>query len=158
MSITDYVNRTADLLVLHGNFPTDGEQQVAVTLAPAGTGGLLCTGIQKTAQRVLYVLLTKLGSIPYRLGDGTPFLLDAERGTWRTTSDVRQSFSAAKLYLMRQLLAVEDVENDPEDEIVEDVTLENVVLMYDRVSVHLRLVVASGEDFEFIAPISVTTH
>lgn len=157
MSIIEYQNRTADLLVFHGNFPTEGEQQVAVTLAPDGTGGLLCTGIQKTAQRVLYVLLMKLGSIPYRPDDGTPFMIDAEYGTWRTTSDVRQSFTAAKLYLMRQLRLVEE-ETDPEDEIVADVTLEDVVLDYDRVSIHLRLTVASGEEFEFISPINVTTH
>lgn len=157
MSIIDFQNRTADLLVFHGDFPGKGEQQVAVTLIPDGTGGLLCTGIQKTAQRVLYVLLMKLGSIPLRPTDGTPFMIDAERGAWRTTADVFQSFTAAKLYLLRQLRSVEE-ETDPLDEIVDDVVLENVSLDFGSVSVTIRLTTASGDDYTFIAPINVTTR
>lgn len=157
MSIIDYQNRTADILAFHGSFPAQGEQQVTVTLIPDGTGGLLCTGVQKTAQRVLYVLLMKLGSIQYRPDDGTPFLIDAERGAWRTTADVYQSFTAAKLYLMRQLRGAEE-STDPEDERVDDVVLTNVNLDLDSVSLTLQLTTLAGDTFTFIAPINVTTR
>ncbi len=157
MSVIEFQGRTADLLVFHGKFPSEREQLVALSLAPNNTGGLLCTGIQKTAQRVLITLLNKRGSVLYRETDGTAFMTDMERGAWRTQADVFQSFTASKLTLMRQLRGVEE-ETDPEDERVDDVELENVELEADSVSLTFRLTTLSGDDYTFIAPIPVTTH
>lgn len=157
MSVIEFQGRTADLLIFHGNFPSDGEQQVSMSLVPPNTGGLLCTGVQKSAQRVLYVLLMKLGSIAYREDDGTTFMIDAERGSWRTVTDVYQSFTMAKLSLMRQLRAAQE-DTDPEDEQIDDVTLTNVSLLADMVQLTFQLTTIAGDDYEFIAPISVTTR
>lgn len=157
MSVAEFQGRTADLLVFQGQFPKAGEQQVMPALVPNDTGGFLCTGIQKTAQRALCTLCQKRGSVIYRDTDGTTFLIDKDRGAWRTVADVFQSFTAAKLSLMRQLRIVEE-ETDPEDERVADFALEDVTLDADFVSLTFRLTVLAGDDYSFITPIPVTTH
>lgn len=157
MSVIEFQGRTADLLIFHGRFPAATEQLIVVALVPDKTGGLLCTGIQKTAQRVLCVLCQKRGTVLYRDAEGTPFLVDMERGAWRTQADVFQSFTAAKLTLMRQLRAAEE-ETDPDDERVTDVVLESVSLDGDIVSLTFRLTTSAGDDYTFITPIPVTTH
>jgi hypothetical protein len=154
MSVADFLGRTSDVLAFHGDFPSDRELLTQQTLVPEGTGGLLCTGVQKIAQRFLLILLTKKGTLLYRVTDGTTFMIDAERGAWRTTLDVQQSFTLAKLDFMRQLRALE-LPSDPPDEIVDEITLTNVTLLPDRVGLTIRLTTQAGSDYTFITPIAV---
>lgn len=157
MSITAYVGRTSDLLALHGTFPDQGEQLVEHTLCPAGTGGFLCTGAQKLAQRVLLVLLTKKGSMRFDQEYGTVFMLLAESGAWRTVADVEQGFYGAKLDLMRQLRAVE-LTTDPTDERISDLALLGVTIGPGFVKLTIQMVTLAGTSYKFIGPIPVTTH
>lgn len=154
MSVKDYVNRTADLLLFHGDFPNKGEQRTTITLFQPGTGGLLCTGAQKLAQRLLTILLTKQGSVQHLPDYGTTFMIDGERGTWRTVNDVSLSFYTAARDLKRQLRAAQ-LSTDPLDEIVDTILLTNVTLNLDQVSIRILMTTEAGTSYVFVAPISV---
>lgn len=156
MSVAQYVGRTADLLVFHGNFPDQGEQLVEQTLAPESTGGFLCTGVQKLAQRVLLILLTKKGSMRFDPEYGTIFMLLAEAGGFRTVTDVEQAFYGAKLDLLRQLKAVEE-DDDPLDERIRDLILLGITLAPGSVSLRIQMTTQAGSTHQFIGPINVTT-
>ena len=154
MSISSFFGRTADILAFHGDFPADRELLTGQTLVPNGTGGYLCTGIQKLAQRLLLILLTKQGSRKYRPGDGTRFMTDATRGHWRTPADLRLSFSSARLDFMRQLQAME-LASDPADERVESVELLGTTLLPDKVALQIKLTSKAGSGYTFLTPITV---
>lgn len=154
MSVIDFLNRKSDLLVFHGDFPGDRELLVSQTLVPTGSGGYLCTGIQKLAQRLLFILLTKKGTVLHRPNDGVTFMIDAERGGWRTPADVRQSFVSSRLDLIRQMRLVEE-ETDPLDEQVNDVQLITLSILPDRVGIKIKLISEAGTDYTFLTPIVV---
>lgn len=157
MSVASYVGRTSDLLVMHGTFPDKGEQLVSQTLCLPSTGGYLCTGAQKLAQRVLLVLLTKKGSMRFDPEYGTVFMILAESGAWRTVADVEQGFYGAKLDLMRQLRAVETT-SDPADERISDLALLSVSIAPGMVKLTIQMITLAGNSYKFIGPIPVITH
>lgn len=156
MSVADYVGRTADMLAFRALLPPlrGRDQLLAQELVRPGDGGLLVTGIEKLAQRVLLILLTKAGSRWYAPEEGTAFIADAQRGRWRTSADVEASFYAARLDVSRQVQAGE-TGDDPADERWGSLTLLGVVLAADRVSLRLRLVSAAGTEYKFITPLPV---
>lgn len=157
MSVADYAGRTVDLLAFQGDFPSAGEQRVAMTLVPPGTGGLLTTGVQKLAQRFLIILLTRKGTVPYDPAFGTTFMTQAEKGLWRTPADVRRSFYSTRLDFMRQLRAAER-EADPDDERVDQVNLIGIELGADRVGLRIHLITRAGPGYRFIAPLPVAVR
>lgn len=155
-TVVDFVGRTADLLAFQGSFPHVREQLVQMTLVRDGEGGFLCTGVQKLAQRLLMILLTKKGSLRYLPKVGTAFMIRAERGVWRTQADVMMAFTAAKLDLVRQMRA-EEKDDDPPDERLAMVNLIGIGLQADRVSLRISLTTQAGTNYQFITPVSVPT-
>lgn len=155
-NVADYRNRRADLLAFRGVFPQlrGRDQILAQELVRPGDGGALIAGIEKLAQAVLLILLTKIGSRPYKKTDGTTFMLDAERGHWRTPADVSESFYAARLDVSRQIRATE-VDADPLDERWGSLDLDGVTLSGDRVSLRITLVSAARTSYKFMTPITV---
>ena len=63
-TVADYRNRQADILAFRGIFPQlrGRDQLLAQEFVRPGDGGALITGIEKMAQSVLLILLTKIGS------------------------------------------------------------------------------------------------
>ena len=155
-TVTDYRNRKADLLAFRGIFPhvTNKGQILAQELVRPGDGGALIAGIQKLSQKVLLILLTKIGSRKYAPSEGTTFMLEAERGIWRTPADVTQSFYAARLDVSRQCRDSEAA-TDPLDERWGSLDLEGVTLITDKVTLRLLLVSAAGATYTFMTPITV---
>lgn len=155
-TVVDYRNRLGDMLAFRGVFPNPrGRDQLLVQeLVRPGDGGMLIAGIEKLAQKTLLVLLTKLGSRPYAPAEGTSFMRDAERGAWRTSADVAESFYAARIDVSRQCRASE-ASTDPADERWGSLDLDGVTLAGDKVTLRLRLVSAAGTTFNFMTPITV---
>jgi hypothetical protein len=157
MSIIPILGRRVDLLAFQGDYPGDRELQAELTLVPEGTGGYLCAGIQKLAQRFLTVLLLKRGSLVYFPTSGTLFMIQAEQGLWRTISDVTQAFYSARLATLRQMQAVE-LSTDPADERIGDAQLLSVTLTPDTVNLRIQLTSLAGSSYTFITPITVPIH
>lgn len=157
MSTTaDYRGRTADLVAFRAIFKygSVGRQPLMQELVRSDNGGELVTGIQKLLQRVLLVLLTRMGSKPLAPLDGTTFLADAAKGRWRTPGDVSASFYTAKLDVSRQVRAVE-LDTDPADERWGGLELDGVTLTGDSAAVRISLTSAAGTSYVFVTPIAV---
>ena len=155
-TVADFVGRTSDLLAFQGDFPSPREQLVELTLVRSGEGGFLVTGAQKLAQRLLIILLTKKGSLRYRPDVGTTFMIQAERGLWRTQGDVMLAFTSAKLDLVRQMRR-EERDDDPPDERLRLVNLVGIGLAADRVDLRISMTTEAGSNYQFIAPVRVPT-
>jgi len=155
-TVVDYATRRADMLAFHGIFPQlrGREQLLSQELVRPGSGGELIAGIEKLAQRVLLILLTKVGSRKFARTEGTTFMLDAQAGRWRTPADVSESFYAARLDVSRQCRATE-TSSDPADERWGSLDLDGITLSGDKVSLRLVLVSAAGTTYKFMTPISV---
>jgi len=156
-TVADYATRRADMLAFRGIFPQlqGREQFLAQELVRPGDGGLLTAGIEKLAQRVLLILLTKIGSRQFLPTEGTTFMLDAQAGRWRTPADVSASFYAARLDVSRQCRAIETAD-DPADERWGSLDLLGVTLSGDKVAIRLSLVSAAGKQYTFLTPIPVS--
>lgn len=156
-TVSDYRNRRADMLAFRGIFPQlrGRDQLLAQELVRPGDGGALIAGIEKLAQKALLILLTKVGSRIYSITEGTTFMMDAERGYWRTPTDVSESFYAARLDVSRQCRASEDDATDPADERWGTFDLDGVTLVGDKVSLRLSLTSAAGTSYTFMTPITV---
>lgn len=155
-TVIDYANRQADMLAFHGIFPQmrGKNQLLSQELVRPGSGGELIAGIEKLAQRVLLILLTKVGSKQYAATEGTTFMVDAQLGRWRTPADVSESFYSARLDVSRQCRAIE-TDEDPVDERWGSLDLDGVTLSGDKVSIRLVLVSAAGATYKFLTPVSV---
>lgn len=158
-TVVDYRNRKADMLAFRSIFPQQRgrDQLLSQELVRPGDGGALIAGVEKLAQKVLLILLTKLGSRMYSPTEGTSFMIEAERGQWRTPADVSQSFYTARLDVSRQCRDSE-AEDDPLDERWGSLDLEGVTLVTDRVTLRLALVSAAGTNYTFLTPITVAVR
>ncbi len=155
-TVADYRDRRADVLAFRGVFPQlrGRGQLLAQELVRPGDGGAIVAGIEKLAQKVLLILLTKTGSRQYAPAEGTAFMRDAQRGAWRTPADVSDSFYAARLDVSRQCRASEAAD-DPADERWAALDLDGVTLAGDKVTLRLSLTSAAGSTYSFLAPVTV---
>lgn len=144
------------MLAFRGVFPAmpGRDQLLAQQLARPGVPGELVAGVQKLAQRLLLILLNKLGTRQYAPTEGTAFMIEAARGLWRTPADVESSFYSARLDVSRQAQASE-ADDDPLDERWGSFDLLGVVLSGDQVSLKLYVVSAAGTTYTYITPIAV---
>lgn len=152
----DYLTRRADVLAFRAELPLfrGREQLLTQALVRPGDGGALIAGVEKLAQKILLILLTKVGSRLYAPAEGTTFMREAARGAWRTPADVSTSFYAARLAVSRQCRDSEATA-DPLDERWGTLDLIGVALFGDQVTIRLRLVSAAGAAYEFLTPITV---
>ena len=156
-TVLDYVGRTSDYNVFRQTKPANVTQELQLALFSTSDSGQICTGIHKLMQRFLLLLFLKRGSFTYDLNRGTTFMLDAERGYWRTIADVRVSFSAAKDSVRRQLRALQQT-SDPSDEIYSDVQLNEVTIGDGNISMTMTLTSQAGSSYTFVAPINLSTR
>ena len=153
-TILDYIDRTVDLVGWHGMQPT-GEVLLQQTLAPAGTGGFIVTGVQKVAQRFLIELLTETGSRQFWPLEGNDFLTEARLGAWQTPADALGAFVRA-VAIIRPLLQAEEVDTDPADERFVDAVPLSVTLEPAMVIIRFRIDTQAGSDRNFIFPLALS--
>ena len=156
-TVADYVGRISDYNVFRQTKPAGIAQELELALFSETDSGQICTGMHKLMQRFLLLLFLKRGSFTYDANRGTTFMMDAERGYWRTVADVRVSFAAAKDSVRRQLRALQQA-SDPSDEIYSDVQLNEVTIGDGRVSMTMTLTSQAGSTYTFIAPINISTR
>lgn len=156
-TVADYQGRTVDLLAFQADFAARGDRVLAQALVGPADGGSIVTGIEKLAQRLLLVLLTKRGSLRYAPTLGTALLADAQSGRWRTAADVALSFNSAKLALVRQLRAQER-NDDPGDERIDRVELLGTTFTAGDAVLRLLLLSDAGTAYTFVTPIPVTVR
>jgi hypothetical protein len=149
--ILDYVNRKFDLNLIQGDITPNKYTEVYFDLADKNGESKIITGVQKLVHRILLILFTEKGSLPYRPFFGTTFSIDMKRGRWRTAAAVRSSFVIAKLDLIQQLRNLEEI-IDPKDEQLEDINLARVKLQKDTVLIEFNIKTRDNA-FKFIYPI-----
>lgn len=157
-TVADYQGRTADLLMLQGDYSGRGDRLLVQSLVgPAALGGAVVTGIQKLVQRVLLALLTRAGTMRYRPAAGTTFLSDAQAGIWRTAADVELSFNSCRLDLVRQVRA-EERDDDPADERLDGVDLLDASFTAGDAVVRALVTSDAGSSYVFVAPVPVVVR
>jgi hypothetical protein len=152
-TIADYQGRKFDILAFQ---PKEMSTELDQSLAAIESGGLICTGIQKLAQRWVLEFLTPTGSIPYKLQRGSSFITNVRAGRVRNNVDVVAYFSAAAAETGVNLKN-EDVLTDPDDEKYSSATLDGFSLNYDgRLVLNVTLLSVAGTSRSVILPISVS--
>lgn len=152
-NVTDYIGRTIDLVAYHGVKPV-GDNRLEATLAVAGTGGAIVTGVQKVAQRFLIELLKEVGSMTFRPAEGTTFLTEARLGGFQTQADVLAAFSRGVVEVKR-ILRVDEQASDPADEKFRGAIPISVAVSPGLAVINFEIVTAAGRNREFIFPLKV---
>jgi hypothetical protein len=142
------------MAAFRGVFPGTREQLLAQELVTLKDSGALIAGIGKLAQSLLIGLLTIAGTKQYNGDDGCQFMLDAQKGFWRTMADVQQSFALSRIDVRRQQQAKETT-SDPPDELYNTWSLDNVILSGDKVTLYMTVTSQAGSSFTFLTPITV---
>lgn len=147
MSTYSYINRTNDLLL------TDSwsETSRSVLFQAVDNNYKICTGIQKLAQSVVYLLLTKLGSVKGNPAQGTQFLLTVESGI-RDESTLEAALVLAAYDIKRQL-NIEITDDTPDDEILDGLTLNSMSLIGSTLSLSVTIQSVAGNSREIVIPI-----
>lgn len=152
-TIADYQGRKFDILAFQ---PKEYSSELDQSLASVNSGGLICTGIQKLAQRFVLEFLTPAGSIPYKPNRGSSFITDVRQGRVRSNVDVVAYFASAVAGLAANLIS-EDLETDPDDERYEDAVLDGFSLTTDgKLVLNVSVTSAAGSSRTVIMPISVS--
>lgn len=155
MAPSDYVGRTVDIWILRDAPSISGED--TQQLFGPGDSGQLCTGSIKLAQRWLLEFLTARGSMPFHMAKrGTTFMTALRAGRLRTEFDVKSQFAFAAADV-RIALQAEETENTPLDERIDTVSLLQLAILDDAISLSVRLTSQSGDAQRLIVPISLTT-
>lgn len=152
-TIADYQGRKFDLLAFQ---PNKGVTELSQSLVSDDNGGLICTGVQKLAQRWVLEFLTPTGSIPYKLERGSSFITNVRSGSIQNNVDVVAYFSAAESEVGTNLKN-EDKSTDPEDERYSTATLDGFSLTDDgKLILEVTVLSVAGTSRTVILPISVT--
>jgi hypothetical protein len=154
-SVTQYADRTVDLLVFQNPGVGNLEMVDMILIAP-DERGKICTGIVKLAQRFLLELLTEAGSVLYDQSRGTAFMTDLRLGRVRTVIDAEISFALAADDAKLQL-QLEETDEMPEDEQFGRVELLTLSIgPADTLKVNLALYSAAGVGVTLILPLETT--
>lgn len=152
-TIADYQGRKFDILAFQ---PSKYTTELDQALAADNSGGLICTGIQKLAQRWVLEFLTPTDSMPYKIGRGCSFMANVRSGKLRNNVDVVSFFSAAAAEVGVNLIN-EDAVSDPSDERYADVTLDGFSLSGDgKLVLEITLLSVAGTTRQVILPINVS--
>lgn len=152
MSLADYANRRYDYLAFRG-VAALGDQQLGLALYSEDTSGQICVGVQKLAQRWALEFLTEAGSMPYLPERGCAFMALVRSGRLRNQADVLAAFSAADIYIERNLRNEED-DTLPDDERFQSAELTTVAILPGYLSMHVMITSRAGEARALILPIA----
>jgi len=154
MAVVDYTGRLVDLFMFEGAVAA-GDQRIRLGFTEKG--GQVTTGIQKLVQSFAMLFLTELGSIEAKPEQGTEFITAMRASRIQDESDVLSEFTLAK-ELVRQQLALAANENDfPDDEILDDATLDSYSLDANASKIMLKVNVTSlaGASRVVVLPVPV---
>ncbi len=152
-TIADYQGRKFDILAFQ---PANGTTELSQSLVSSSDGGLICTGVQKLAQRWVLEFLTPAGSIPYKPARGSSFMDNVRSGKIQNNVDVVAYFSAAEAEIGTNLKN-EDSVTDPDDEKYSTASLDGFSLMDDgKLVLEVTVSSVAGTSRNIILPISVT--
>jgi hypothetical protein len=152
MSLADYANRKYDYLALQ-NVDTSRETKLGLVLYAEDNSGLICTGIQKLAQRWALEFLTEKGSMPGLPDRGTDFMLRLRQGKLRSQFDVTQSFYATNIR-MRVTLKAEEYAGMPDDERFSDADLLSSAILPGYLNMRVMITSVAGDERTVILPIA----
>ena len=151
-TIDDYLNKKYDILAFQPgkkNAPTDQE------LAASGGSGLICTGVQKLAQRWALEFLTPKGTMPYKTQRGCFFIPHLISGNIRTNVDVTAFFSSSSIEVAENLKS-EETSDDDDDEKYSDVNLDSFSIGTDgKLTLSVTISSKAGSNRSIILPIAV---
>ncbi len=150
--ISDYAGRTIDVFAFDG-VQTQGDALLEQTLFSAETSGLICTGIQKLAQRFILEILTDKGSMQGKPDVGTDLMIAAKSGAIRSDVDAAQIFAFALSDAVSRLKSIE-TEDDPDDERIGDISLVQVAFLPQNVAYRVKLQSQAGDERSVILPVS----
>lgn len=146
--------RVYDVLAFQGA-KLMGEVQLEQILFNEAAAGMLCTGVQKLAQRFVLELLTEAGSMIYLTNRGTTFMTQFRLGYLRTDTDVFIAFNLA-LNNLELTLTAEESATDPNDERYGSATLTSVTVAAGTAILHVTLMSLAGTSREVILPVATT--
>jgi hypothetical protein len=151
MASVNYTGRIVDLLIFQNTAPA-GEKKIRLGLTNEVT-----TGIQKLVQSFTTLFLTKRGSIPHHLDDGTEFVTSMQLGKLRAESDVKSEFALAVERVRQTLSLAADGASLPDDEVFSRAEL--VSFNLDKASstlfLKVRVVSVAGSGREVFLPVPV---
>lgn len=152
-NVTDYVERTVDILAFDG-LGMGREVLLEQVLAQPGKSGKVITGVQKLVQRFLLELFKEKGSDPYS-DRGTDFMIEARSGFMVSIADVHGSFARAILTVSINLRA-EEFDTDPNDERWGSAEILEVELIQGTARIWVKLFSRAKEDRAVIFPVEFT--
>jgi hypothetical protein len=152
-TIADYQGRKFDILAFQ---PKSFSTELSQAVAGDSSGGLICVGVQKLAQRWVLEFLTPVGSIPYKTDRGSSFMPRLAAGEIRTDVDVSTFFYLAAAQVKPNLIN-EDALTDPDDEKFASVSLDNFSFAPGgKLVLQVSVYSVAGASRQVILPISVT--
>lgn len=121
------------------------------TLDPESWGPGGVTGADKVSTRLLYALMTPLGSVPGRPGDGSPFaqLLVG----FSTDFDIHAAFLTSLPSAIATVRAAEE-ETEPDSEKYGGCRLDGIDVAFDSITLYLS--VAALDASRPVSPVSLT--
>lgn len=146
--------RVYDVLAFQGA-KRIGEVRLEQILFDEVAAGMLCTGIQKLAQRFVLELLTEQGSMFYLPDRGTQFMTQFRQGYLRNETDVFIAFNIA-LNDAELNLTAEELATDPDDERYASATLDSVTIAAGTVVLYVTLMSRAGTIRKVILPVATT--
>lgn len=145
---TDYTGRTLDILVLDITVRQDGIATGSPLRLP--TPAKVCTGVQKTLQAFLTILLTRRGSA-VKSTLGTDFMAAAQSGRIRTYSDLRNYYSMAS----SSAIAQRNAQAARGDERIASASLASGSVDRGCITMKINLLTEAGSSVTFITPVEV---
>ncbi len=153
-TIADYQGRTIDVFAFDGVIP-DGEALLDQQLFDDKQSGLVCTGIQKLAQRFILELLTDKGSMYGKPDNGTGLLRAYRESTVRSEMDAAQEWAFAVNEALANMRK-EEADTDPDDERIDTVELDNVAFAAGiKVAYHAKLTSRAGASRTVVLPLPI---
>jgi hypothetical protein len=153
-TIADYADRTIDVLAFSG-VKQSGEALLTQELFNPEQSGLVCTGIQKLAQRFILELLTDKGSMQGKPANGTGLMRAYRQGIVRSEMDAAQEWAFAVNDALANMRAEEEL-TDPDDERISGVELNSVAFSPGiKVAYYAKLTSLAGTDRKVILPLPI---
>lgn len=149
-----YVGRVVDLMAFTG-VKASGRVLLEQRMAAPGEAGMICTGIQKLAQRVMVELLTRTGTLPYAPTRGTRLMTLLLQGTVNTQLDAIQAMNGALVELKTNLQG-EETAADPDDERYDSTEVLSVTFAPGNVQYSLYVHSRAGTGRKIILPAPIT--
>lgn len=152
---TDYTGRLVDLFIFQ-NAKVSGEALIHLGF-DGENGGKVTSGIQKMAQTWAILFLTERGSVSADPELGTDFVSNLRTGIIRDEATVRSEFGLAATLVSNNMLAFENADGLPDDEILDSAVLNNFNIDRKRglLSLYVGLTSQAGTQHDILLPIPV---